>query len=85
MVIRDTDLMKAFFDDLMTKYELEQCIRRLQAAELILMSAPYEHIISATGLSSKIIARISKQLINKRGGFQEVMQKMHPRGMHYTD
>src|SRR3989344_2470112 len=78
-------LIKSLLLDLLTEGEMKLCVRRLRAAALILDCAPYSHIQSATGLSSTTIARISKQLINKRGGFQEILGKMNPHGRRYSD
>src|ERR1035437_7827313 len=54
------DLMRLFLDDLLTKTEIETLVRRFQTAELIMLGAPYNQIIQSTGMSSKVIARISK-------------------------
>ena len=85
MVIRTPDLMRLFLDDLLTKSEIEQCIRRLHAVELILMGAPYVFVRQSTGLGPSTIARISKQLIYKKGGYQEIMDRLHPNGFRYFD
>ena len=79
------DLMRLFLDDLLTKTEIETFVRRFQTACLIMTGTPYDHITRLTGMSSKVIARISKSMINKRAGFQVIIKKMHPNGMHYFD
>jgi len=85
LTLRTPDHVRSFLDDLLTTNELDTCARRLDAANWMLLGAPYEAITEATGLSPKVIARISKRLVNKRGGFNQVMQRLHPRGMHYTE
>lgn len=86
LMIADTpDLMKLLLDDLLTITEIDTLVRRFQTAELIMVGTPYNQIIRSTGMCPKVIARISKSMINKRGGFQVIIKKAHPKGMRYYD
>jgi uncharacterized protein YerC len=85
MASNSPDLMKSFLDDLLTKQEIETLSCRFQIVVSIMLGTPYKYISQTLGVSSKAIARISKLLINKRGGFQSIIKKMHPNGMHYSD
>jgi uncharacterized protein YerC len=74
-----------FLADLFTAGEIDLCEKRLKAACLIKDGAPYSQIHSITGLSSNTIARISKQLRNKKGGFQRIMELLKQKGPAYFD
>jgi len=80
-----THLLRDFLKDLLTEKEIILFAKRLNAACLILDGAPYSQIQQITGLSSTTIARISKKLIDKRGGFQQIIKKFNPHGRRYFD
>jgi len=75
------DLLRLFLDDLLTKSEIELCIKRLLAANFIAMGAPYINTYQMTGLSSTTISRITKQIINKKGGYNASFSRMYPHGV----
>ena len=75
------DLLRLFLDDLLTKSELELCIKRLYAANLIAMAMPYINTYQMTGLSSTTISRITKQMCNKKGGYNASFKRMYPHGI----
>ena len=79
------DGLRLFFDDLMTEVEIEHFSKRLYAAELMNQGAPYKAIRQLTGFSPNTIAKISKQMINKKGGFQEALLKLYPHGRRYHE
>lgn len=79
------DIMRLFLDDLMTESELDLCIRRFQAVYMLSIGTPYSYVSSATGLSSATIARISKQMCNRRNGYGEIMFRLYPNGIRYHD
>ena len=83
MSAKTPDLMRLFIDDLLTKNELGHCIKRLKAVEMLLMGAPYSVVQTSTGLSSRIVARISKRLQDKRCGYCEIMERLHPNGIRH--
>ena len=66
-----------FLRDLMTTKEIEEFGKRLQAAELLSEDVPYTTIKKETGLSSTTIARVSKWLKGKEGGYKSVIKKLH--------
>jgi uncharacterized protein YerC len=70
------DLLRLFLEDLLTKNEIEQCIQRLQAVKWLLIGTPYEFVHYNTRLSSSTLSRLSKLLINKQGGFQEIADQL---------
>ncbi len=82
---RTPDKLRLFLDDLLTEKEIGQIVKRLQVVTLIYAGAPYEAITDITGMSSTTISRISKALINKKGGFWEALHKLYPNGYHSID
>ena len=79
MVIRERALLKLFLSDLFTEKELAQFVKRFEGVYWLSLGMPYTRIQETTGLSPKIIARLSKGFINKRGGFWRVMMEIQPR------
>ncbi len=82
---KNPDTLRIFIDDLLTKSEIKLCVTRLHAVNLIILGMPYTSIVQLTGLSSTTIARISKQICNKKGGYYNTIQKMYPHGIRYFD
>ena len=82
---RRPDLMKEFLDDLFSKKELEQCDARLYTAYLLALDTPYDFIRKMTGQSYTTIARISKKLRFKNGGYYSVLRELYPETMHHFD
>jgi len=77
------DLLRLFLDDLLIKSEIEQCVMRIYAANLLALAMPYTFVRQLTGLSNSTISRISKQICNKKGGYYATLQKLYPRGISY--
>ena len=75
--IESKDGAKRFLRDLMTKSEIEEFSRRLEAARLLTRSVQYCEIIDKTGLSSTTVARISKWLKGPLGGYRLVLNSLH--------
>ena len=75
--IESKDEIKRFLRDLMTKGEIEEFSRRLEAARLLTRSVQYCEIIEKTGLSSTTVARISKWLRGPLGGYRLVLNNLH--------
>jgi len=65
----------AFFDDLLTKKELEAMSQRVHAAKLILAGKTYEQIIKETQISSTTLSRISTCVRYGKGGYRMVLGK----------
>lgn len=68
---------KRFLRDLMTEKEIEEFGKRLQAAAMLTEKIPYSVIERKTGLSSTTIARVSKWLNGKGGGYKTILNKLH--------
>src|SRR3989344_45817 len=75
--LRNAGETRGFLRDLMTAKEIEEFGKRLQAAELLSEDVPYTTIKKETGLSSTTIARVSKWLKGKEGGYKSVIKKLH--------
>src|SRR3989344_3306159 len=68
---------RRFLRDLLTPDEIDEFAKRFQTAELLTRKVPYSVIEKKTGLSSTTIARVSKWLKGKEGGYRSVIAKMH--------
>ena len=66
-----------FLRDLMTEGEIEEFAKRLQAAEMLAARIPYSEIEKKTGLSSTTVARVSKWLKGKEGGYRTILHRLH--------
>ncbi len=60
--IEKADLLKEFLDILFTQEELLKAGRRLNAAKLLSLGAPYRETAMLSSVSSKALATISKRL-----------------------
>lgn len=79
LALETPDEVGRFLRDLMTEKEIEEFGKRLQTAELLSENVPYSVIEKKTGLSSTTIARVSKWLKGKEGGYRSVIRKLHHR------
>lgn len=68
---------RRFLRDLLTQKEIEELAKRLQAAEMLTEKIPYSIIEQKTGLSSTTVARVSKWLNGKEGGYKTIINKLH--------
>ena len=66
-----------FLRDLMTEREIGEFAKRLRAAELLASGVSYSDIEDQTGLSSTTVARVSKWLKGKEGGYRTVLHRLH--------
>ncbi len=78
-------LMRNLMKDILTPGEKNTLTQRLKAACMLKDGATYKQVVDVTGLSSTTIARISKSLSNKKGGFYEIIKKLDPHGESYFD
>ncbi len=85
VLAENTHLIRDLLKDLLTKKEIDSLANRLHAACLLYDGAPYSQIEQMTQLSSKTISGISRKLIDKRGGFQQIIKKFNPHGRRYFD
>lgn len=77
LALKTPDEAKRFLRDLMTEGEIEEFGKRLQAAEMLTQNVPYSVIEKETGLSSTTVARVSKWLNGKEGGYKTILNKIH--------
>jgi len=80
--LKNPEESRLFLRDLMTKGEIEEFARRLEAARLLSKDTQYSAIIEKTGLSSTTVARISKWLKGSLGGYKLVLNRMHHTNSH---
>lgn len=71
------DEARRFLRDLMTEGELEEFAKRLKTAEMLTKKIPYSVIEKETGFSSTTVARVSKWLNGKQGGYKTILNKIH--------
>ena len=77
LALKTEDEARRFLRDLMTEKEIKEFSNRLRAAELLMDYTPYKYIEKETGLSSTTVARVSKWLNRKNGGYKEIINRLH--------
>jgi len=77
LALKTPDETRRFLRDLMTEKEIEEFSNRLKTAKLLLENKPYSFIEKQTGLSSTTIARVSKWLNGKEGGYKTIISRLH--------
>lgn len=75
--LKTSDEAKRFLRDLMTEKEIIEFSKRLQTAEMLIAKTPYSVIEQKTGLSSTTVARVSKWLNGKEGGYKTIFSRLH--------
>ena len=76
LACKNRDEMARFLRDLMTKQEIEEFAKRLQAARMLSEDTQYNAIIEKTGLSSTTVARIAKWLNGSLGGYRIILNRL---------
>src|SRR3989338_1532540 len=66
-----------FLRDLMTEGEIKEFSNRFSTALMLSNKIPYSTIEKKTGFSSTTVARVSKWLNNGKGGYKEIINKLH--------
>jgi len=66
-----------FLGDLLTPSEIKEFSNRWQVAQLLEKKIPYGDIEKQTGMSTTTIARISKWLHGKLGGYRIMIKRMN--------
>jgi TrpR-related protein YerC/YecD len=77
--LKDAKEARRFLRDLMTESEIEEFGKRLCAARMLTEGASYSAIEKETKLSSTTIARVSKWLKGKDGGYRAILARLHHR------
>lgn len=67
--------VKRFFRDLLTEQEIIEFGKRWWAAQMLNQKIPYSQIERKTGLSSTTVARVSKWLNGKMGGYRLMLRR----------
>jgi TrpR-related protein YerC/YecD len=84
LALQTPDEARRFLRDLMTEREIEEFGKRLQAAEMLTKKISYATIEKKTGLSSTTVARVSKWLNSKEGGYRTIIGRLHHRNSIQT-
>ena len=77
LALETPDEAKRFLRDLMTEGEIMEFAKRLRVAKMLIQNVPYSIIEEKTGLSSTTVARVSKWLNGKQGGYKTIINKLH--------
>ena len=77
LAINTPNEAQRFLRDLMTEKEIKEFANRLQTAELLNSKTPYSIIEEKTGLSPTTVARVSKWLKGKEGGYRIIIDRLH--------
>lgn len=75
--LRDLDEARNFFRDLLTEAEIIEFANRWQVAQMLQKGIPYSQIEQQTGMSSTTIARVSKYLNGRYGGYQLLLNRLN--------
>ena len=77
LALKNEEEARHFLRDLMTEGEIGEFAKRFRAARLLSENVPYSTIEKETGLSSTTVARVSKWLKGKEGGYRKVLHRLH--------
>lgn len=77
LVPKNEDQAWRFLRDLLTEEEIREFARRFEVAQMLTDKISYKKIEKKTGMSSTTIARVSKFLQGKWGGYQFVLNQLH--------
>lgn len=67
---------RAFFQDLCTRNELMAMHQRIIVARMLKRGKIYSHIVEATGASTATISQVNRALMDGRGGYASVLERM---------
>ena len=84
LALETTSEAKGFLRDLMTEGEIEEFGKRFKTAEMLVDKIPYSTIEKETGFSSTTVARVSKWLQGKQGGYKAMINKLHHNNSNQT-
>ena len=82
--LKDLEEAQAFFRDLLTEEEIQECSKRWLVARMLDQKVPYTVIQEKTGLSSTTVARISRWLKNSKDGYRLALDRNPSTVMHHT-
>ena len=73
--LSDVKECEEFIYDLCTSVEIEEMSRRLKAPQMLSCGSPYTDVVSATGLSTTTISRVSRSL-KSGNGYRSILTKL---------
>ena len=76
-LIKDSDLMEEFLNDLLTPAEFEDLIDRWQIVKQLARGTPQREIAKRLNVSVAKITRGSLELRNKHGGFWKMLESIN--------
>ena len=65
-----------FLRDLLTEAEIKEFANRWKVARMLNKKISYEKIAKETGMSSTTIARVNKWLVNGKGGYKLMLNRL---------
>jgi len=77
LLLTTSDEVERFLRDLLTEKEIVEFTKRLQTAKMLSAKIPYSVIEQKTGLSSTTIARVSRWLNGKGGGYKTIISRLY--------
>jgi len=83
LALETDDEAKRFFCDLLTPQEIREFTNRWQVAQMLKDKVLYSVIEKETGMSSTTIARVSKFLNGKFGGYRLILQRLKKNEGHH--
>ena len=78
-IASDKALLKEFFVDILTPAEYKEIGVRWQIVKRLAKGEPQRKIAEDLGVSIATVTRGSRELLDKQGGFQRVLDKMETR------
>lgn len=72
--IKNAKLLNAFLTDILTPKEYEEIIKRWQIAKQLNAGIPQRQIAKNLKISLSKITRGSRMLLNKKGGFNQMLK-----------
>ena len=81
--LKNLDEARRFFRDLLTVEEILEFTNRFKGARMLDEKKPYSTIARKTGMSSTTIARVSKFLQGKYGGYRLILDRISQKNNHH--
>jgi TrpR family trp operon transcriptional repressor len=75
--------MDEFMEDILTPTELEKIVTRWQIIKQLSRGVPQREIAKKLGVSIAKITRGSRELRDKKGGFNQVLEKYYKKKQSY--
>ena len=72
--IRDPEQIRALFDDLCTRKEIENMAERVYAARLLMEGKTYNQVIAQANISSATLSRVSR-CVQYGKGYSQLLKK----------